>query len=194
MNDDDPPRGPSIEAMEREFKQNLSLFTVELFNESVTKNLILKLLAGSRYWLEAWMSDIQTYGLCQPGYCYSSEAMTKRYLYCAVIIDDMNHGLAEKMRGGIVREVLKRHDYSPEACIALERACVAVHQKNKADKGHRNSLKAKFKSLAVKRWEEGRAEYSSKVQFALDFSASLWYEHGFKIDYRSIAEDWLKGH
>ena len=140
------------------------------------------------------MSDIQEYGVCKPGYCYSSEFMTKGYLYLSVMIEDMNPGWAEKLRGRIVSEVLKRHDYSPEACIALERACVAVHQKNKADKGHRNSLKAKFKGLAIKRWEECRAEYSSKVQFALDFSENLWREHGLKIDYRSIAEDWLKGH
>ena len=143
--------------------------------------------------LEKWEEYVKQNGTMPPIEMFDNEAQAK----CWIVLQELSKRdwemAGEMLRASVASNILEQAGYRQNAFIAYERAILADHARRNVEKRHQNSIKAKFQQDAIQKWQATNGK-KSRVAFSLQYRDELKAKHRIDLDYRTIAEDWLKDH
>lgn len=143
--------------------------------------------------LEKWEEYVKQNGTMPPIEMFDSEAEAKYWIMLQELSKRDWELAGEMIRASVASSILEQAGYRKNAFIAYERAVLADHARRNVEKRHQNSVKAKFQQDAIQKWQATNGK-KPKMAFSMLYRDELKAKHGIDLDYRTIAEDWLKGH
>jgi hypothetical protein len=193
MDEDSKQDDPSVDVLVEQFDKSLRncrrQILEQIFQEAIIKPLELKASDA----LDQWEQDIIEFGRPAPQYKFRSEWNAEILINASEHLLKTKERVSERLRALAMKSLLENSGYSINAFIALERAIISDHERRKVEKRHQSGQKAKFQQDAIQKWQATNRR-KSRVAFSLQYRDELRTKHGIEIDYRTIAEDWLKGH
>ena len=193
MEEDTQQKEPSVEEIAEHLEKSLKIVRKGKLKEIIYSEVVEHFEIYANAAKSATEKNILESGEPPEGYIYKTDACFLWYSKAHEVALSHHEKMAENLRAAMMNEILKEYGYSKNAFIALERVIISDHERRKVEKRHQNSIKAKFQQDAIQKWQaiNGR---KSRVAFSLRYRDELRTKHGIDLDYRTIAEDWLKDH
>lgn len=193
MEEDTQQKEPSVEEISQYLDKRLKGLRKNTIQEILYSEIVNTFEIYANAAKSATEKNILESGEPPEGYIYKTDAYFLWYSKAHEVALSHHEKMAENLRAAMMNEILKEYGYSKNAFIALERVIISDHERRKVEKRHQNSVKAKFQQDAIQKWQATNGK-KSRVAFSLQYRDELKAKHRIDLDYRTIAEDWLKDH